>query len=103
MKKLKKTVLLIAGPGSIIFLAVTLFIHLFTTVNAKPFIIAGLIIFFVVFIPLYTVEYFRQEFKKDDHKKVHFKRSQGRTEWRGGNIHGKVPHKSEKPGRLFKG
>ena len=102
MQKLKKTILIIAGPGVIVLEAVALFIHLFTTVNAKPWIIGGLIVFFVVFVPLYTIEYFRQEFKKDDRKKVHFKRTHGRTEWRGGNIHGKVPHKSEKPGRLFK-
>ena len=101
MKKLKKIILLIAGPGVLLVEAVALFVHLFTSANAKPWIISGLIVFFVVFIPLYSVEYFKQQFRDDRDKKVHFKRKRGRTEWRGGNIHGKVADESEKPGRLY--
>lgn len=93
---------MIAGPGVLLVEAVALFVHLFTTIDTKPWIVGGLIVFFVVFIPLYAYEYFRQEFKTDNPKKIHFKRKRGRTDWHGGNIHGKVPYESEKPGRLFK-
>ncbi len=102
MKNTKKAILLIAGPGALLFEAVALFVHLFTSNDAKPWIIGGLVVFFVVFIPFYSYEYFRQEFKSGDNKKMHFKRKRGRTDWHGGNIHGKVPYESEKPGRLFK-
>ncbi|WP_340113818.1 hypothetical protein [Maribellus mangrovi] len=99
--KLKKTILLIAGPGVLLVEAVALFVHLFTSTNAKPWLIGGLLVFFVVFIPMYAIEYFRQEFKTDEKKKMHFKRKGGRTEWRGGNIHGKVPLSTKKPGKLY--
>ncbi len=99
--KLKKTILLIAGPGALLVVVVALFIHLFISANAKPWIIGGLLVFFIVFLPFYAVEYFRQEFKKDNKKKIYIKRKGGRTEWRGGNIHGKVPHQSKKPGKLY--
>jgi len=102
MKNAKKTVLLITGPGVLFVLAVALFVHLFTGADAKVWIIGGMVVFFVVFIPLYAYEYFKQEFTTDTEKKVHFKRKRGRTNWHGGNIHGKVPIESEKPGRLFK-
>jgi len=102
MKSTRKIILLVAGPGVLLYEAVALFVHLFTPVNTKLWLIGGLVVFFVVFIPLYGYEYFRQEFSADEKKKVHFKRKRGRTEWHGGNIHGKVPYDSEKPGRLFK-
>jgi uncharacterized membrane protein required for colicin V production len=101
MEKLKKTVLMVSGPGVILLEAVALFMHLFTSVNAKPWIIAGLFVFFLVFIPLYAIEYFKQEFKKDTSKKIEFKKKKTRTEWRGGNIHGKIPTQEKRPGKLF--
>ncbi|MDX8339156.1 hypothetical protein SLH46_08200 [Draconibacterium sp. IB214405] len=102
MEKIKKIVLYISGPGVLFFELVALFIHLFTPVNTRPWLIGGLVVFFVVFLPLYSVEYFRQEFKKNDKKAISFGKNKGRTEWRGGNIHGKVPTKTEGPGKLFK-
>lgn len=102
MEKLKKAILYIAGPGVIIVEAVAIFIHLFTAKDAKPLIIGGLFVFFIVFIPLYSFEYFRQNFRDNkDKKSIHFKRRKTRTEWRGGNIHGKVPTDVERPGKLF--
>lgn len=101
MKKLKIAILMIAGPGVLLVEAVALFVHLFTSANAKPWIIGGLIVFFVVFIPLYAVEYFREEFKSDDKKGVIFRKKRTRTEWRGGNIHGKVPHEESRSNRFF--
>ena len=102
MKKLKKTILLIAGPGVILVEAVALFVHLFTSNNARPWLIGGLLVFFVVFIPLYSVEYFRQNFKNDKKENVRFKKRNTRTEWEGGNIHGKTPVEVSRPGKLFK-
>lgn len=102
MKKLKKLIMYIAGPGVIMVEIVAIFIHLFTTGNAKPWIIAGLVVFFVVFIPLYSVEYFRQNFKDEKDKRlVQFRKGKTRTEWEGGNIHGKTPTKIDRPGRMF--
>lgn len=103
MEKLKKTILLIAGPGILLVELVVIFIHIFTTVNLKPVIVIGFLIMLIVFIPLYSVEYFRQNFsdKKKD-KNIRFKKDNSRTEWEGGNIHGKVPTKTERPGRYFK-
>jgi len=102
MKNAKKTILLVTGPGVLFVEVIALFVQFFTSADAKPWIIGGLFIFFVVFIPIYAYEYFKQEFKASDQKKVHFKRKRGRTDWQGGNIHGKVPFESETPGRLFK-
>lgn len=90
------------GPGVLLVEAVAVFIQLFTEHNAKPVIVGGLVIFFLIFIPLYSVEYFKQEFQDDKKRNLHFKRKNTRTEWWGGNIHGKVPHETEKPGRLYK-
>lgn len=101
MEKLKKIVLIIAGPGVLFFELVALFIHLFTAVNARSWLIGGLIVFFVVFVPLYCYEYFRQEFGKADKKSISFNKNKSRTEWRGGNIHGKVPTKTKAPGKFF--
>jgi len=101
MKNLKKTILMIAGPGVILVEAVALFVHLFTPANTKPWIIGGLIVFFLVFIPLYSIEYFKQEFKRDTNKTIEFKRKKTRTEWRGGNIHGKIPTQEKRPGKIF--
>lgn len=102
MKTLKKVILYIAGPGVIIVEAVALFIHLFTAKDAKPWIVGGLIVFFVIFIPLYSIEYFRQNFKESiDKKSIHFRKRKSRTEWEGGNIHGKVPTEVDRPGKLF--
>jgi len=103
MEKVKKIVLYIAGPGVIIVEAVALFIHLFTANDTKPWIIGGLIVFFVVFIPLYSIEYFRQNFRDDkDKRSIQFKKRNTRTEWEGGNIKGKVPTEVERPGRYFR-
>lgn len=103
MSNLKKVILLIAGPGMLLLESVALFVHLFTSADARSWIIGGLVVFFLVFIPFYSIEYFRQEFKNNNDKRIHFKRKRGRTSWRGGNIHGKVPDESDKPGKLFKG
>ncbi len=102
MKKLKKTVLMIAGPGVFLVEAVAIFVHLFTSTNAKPWIVGGLWVFFLVFIPLYSIEYFRQEFKKEDKKTMQFKKREKRTEWGGGNVHGTTPKGVQRPGKLFK-
>ncbi|MEN8117252.1 MAG: hypothetical protein ABFS16_09750 [Bacteroidota bacterium] len=101
MQTIKKIVLYVTGPGVIAFEAVVLFIHLFTPTDTKPWIIGGLFVFFLVFIPLYSVEYFRQNFGKEEYKKIRFKKRNKRTEWEGGNIHGKTPTEVERPGRLF--
>ena len=101
MEKLKKIILIIAGPGVLLVELVALFIHLFTSNNTRPWLIGGLIVFFVVFVPLYCYEYFRQEFGKADNKSISFNKNKGRTEWRGGNIHGKVPTKTKAPGKFF--
>jgi len=101
-EKFKKAILLISGPGALLVVCIALFIHLFTSADAKPWIMGGLFVFLIVFVPFYAIEYFRQEFKKDDKKKVHFKRKSGRTEWHGGNIHGKIPHQTQKPGKFYK-
>ena len=102
MKKLKKIILYVSGPGVILVEAVALFIHLFTANNTKPWIVGGLIVFIVVFIPFYSVEYFRQNYKDDrDKKSVRFKKKNTRTEWGGGNVHGTVPKNVERSGKLF--
>ncbi len=102
MEKLKKTIMYIAGPGVVIVEIVAIFVHLFTGGNARPWIIGGLLVFFVVFIPLYSIEYFRQNFRNDKNKKsVQFKRKKTRMEWEGGNIHGKTPTEVDRPGKIF--
>lgn len=102
MKKLKKTILYISGPGVIMIEIVAVFIHLFTKNDTKPWIIGGLIVFFVVFIPLYSIEYFRQNFMADKRKKsIQFKNRNTRKEWRGANVHGSVTKEVERPGKLF--
>ncbi|MFV0590725.1 MAG: hypothetical protein ACK5M7_05025 [Draconibacterium sp.] len=101
MTKLKTIVLMLSGPGVLLVEAVAIFIQLFTAHNAKPVIIGGVVVFFLVFIPLYSVEYFRQEFQHEKKKDLHFKRKNTRTEWRGGNIHGKVPYEEKKTGKFF--
>ena len=99
--KVKKTILLITGPGVLLLEAVALFIHLFTSTNTKPWLIGGLIVFFIGFIPLYSIEYFNQEFKRGAGRNVRFHRKNKRMDWHGGNIHGKVPKEEERPGRMF--
>jgi amino acid transporter len=102
MERLKKIVLMISGPVVLGVVLIALFIQIFTLTNARPVIIGGLIVFFIVFIPLYAFEYFRQEFKNEKRKKdIRFKRNNKRTEWEGGNIHGKVPKEVDRPGKLF--
>lgn len=102
MKNWKKFFLYITGPGALLYLLVVLFIHLFTTVDASNWLIGGLIPFFVLFLPLYMYEYFREETKKEKQsKKFQFKKHNSRVEWEGGNIHGKTPTKTERPGRFF--
>nr|WP_319570913.1 hypothetical protein [uncultured Draconibacterium sp.] len=100
MEKLKKIVLIVSGPVVLFVELVALFIHLFTPVNMRSWLIGGLIVFFVIFIPLYAYEYFRQEFGKKD-KSISFNKNKSRTEWSGGNIHGKVPTKTKAPGNYF--
>ena len=86
----------------LLILAVALFIHLFTPNNTRTWMVSALIVFFVIFIPLYAYEYFRQEFANENKKKLQFRKQKKRTEWRGGNIHGKVPTDHETPGKIFK-
>lgn len=103
MRKLKIALLLITGPGVIVVEFVAIYIYLFTSGNMKPWIIGGLIVFFVVFIPLYSVEYFKQKFKNSkENKSIQFKKRNKRIEWEGGNIHGKIPKEVERPGNFFK-
>lgn len=101
MEKFKKIILYIAGPGVVMVELVAVFIHFFSSGNTRPWIIGGLLVFFVVFIPLYSVEYFRQNFKNEKSKSIHFKKKKTRTEWEGGNIHGKIPKERERPGKMF--
>ncbi len=68
MYKLKKTVLLISGPGILLVEIVAIFIQIFTTINAKPWIVGGFLIMLIVFVPLYSVEYFRQNFNGKNRK-----------------------------------
>lgn len=93
---------MIAGPGVILIEAVAVFIHLFTSADTKPWIVGGLVVFFLVFIPLFSVEYFRQEFQKENRKTVRFKKKNKRTEWGGGNVHGATPKEAPRAGKLFK-
>lgn len=103
MGKIKKAVLYITGPGMGLVVLVALFFQIFTTVNAKSWIIGALFVFFVVFVPVYFVEYFRQNLKESKTSKpIHFKKRETRTEWEGGNIHGKTPVKTKRPGRFFR-
>ena len=93
---------MITGPGIVAVELIVVFIHLFTPLNAKPLIIAGLVVLFIVFLPLYSVEYFKQNFKNDPSgRSVRFRKRNIRQGWEGGNIHGKTPTKSTQPGKLF--
>lgn len=103
MEKLKKIILLISGVGSLLVIIIGIFVQLFTTGNAKSWIVGGFVVFFVVFIPLYVFEYFSQSFKnKNERGKIQFKKRNTRTEWEGGNIHGKVPKEVDRPGKFFR-
>lgn len=103
MEKIKKTVLYIAGPGMVLIILVAFFFEIFTKINAISWIIGALVVFFVVFIPVYFIEYFRQNVNESKTSKpIHFKKSESRTEWEGGNIHGKTPVKTKRPGRFFR-
>ncbi|QIA07785.1 hypothetical protein [Draconibacterium halophilum] len=101
-EKLKKIILYITGPGVLFVELIALFVHLFTPTNTRTWMIGGLFVFFVGFVPLYCYEYFRQEFGKEDKKSIRFNKKSGRTEWRGGNIHGKIPTKTKTHGKYFK-
>lgn len=101
-KKIKKIVLLIAGPGMLFVELLALFIHIFTASDAKPWIIGGMVVFFVIFIPLYAIEYFKNNFRDEKKSNIQFKKRNTRTEWEGGNIHGKTPTEVSRPGKLFK-
>jgi hypothetical protein len=103
MEKFKKTLLYITGPGMGFVILVGLFFQIFTTINAKSWIVGALIIFFVVFVPVYFVEYFRQNINASKNQMpLHFKKRDTRTEWEGGNIHGKTPAKVKRPGKFFR-
>ena len=101
MDKLKHNILLITGPGVILFETVVLFLHLFTPLNTRAWLVGGLLVFFVVFIPFYSIEYFRQEFKEEKDSKVRFRKKTKRMEWGGGNVHGTTPKETDGPGKLF--
>jgi hypothetical protein len=48
------------------------------------------------------VEYFREETRKEKQdRKFQFNKRNSRIEWEGGNIHGKTPTRTERPGRFF--
>ncbi|WP_372950831.1 hypothetical protein [Mariniphaga sp.] len=103
MEKVKKVVLYISGPGMVLVTLVALFFHIFTAINAKSWIVGALIIFAVVFVPVYFIEYFRQNLKESKTSKpIHFKKHETLTAWEGGNIHGKTPVKTKRPGRFFR-
>ncbi len=93
---------MLAGPGAILVVLIALFVHIFTSIDAKPWIIGGLVVFFFGFLPLYSVEYFRQEFQADIKKRILFKRANKRTEWGGGNVHGTTPKTVKRHGKIFK-
>jgi membrane protein YdbS with pleckstrin-like domain len=102
MERIKKIIMYISGPVVLFVEVVALFIHLFTATNTKSWMVGGFVIFMVVFVPLYSVEYFRQNFKNNKSKNnVQFKKEHSRTEWEGGNIHGKTPTKVNRPGKIF--
>ncbi len=61
---MKKILLYIAGPGAIMLVGVSLFIQLFTVNSAKIGIIIGLVIFFFVFLPFYTIENIKSQDRK---------------------------------------
>lgn len=104
MEKLKKTILYISGPGVLFVEIIAVFVQLFTSANTKPWIIGGLLVFFIVFLPLYSIEYFRQNFKNERNKKaIQFRKKKTRKEWGGGNIHGKIPIETDRPGKMFNG
>ena len=102
MENFKKVVLYIAGPGVVIVEIVAVFIHLFTESDGRPWIIGGLVVFFIGFVPLYSVEYFRQNFKETKTKRsVRFRKKNKRTVWEGGNVHGSIAKKVEGRKNLF--
>jgi len=69
MERIKKIILYLAGPVVLFVELVALFIHLFTSIDTKTWMIAGFVVFMIGFVPLYSVEYFRQNYKKDKTKK----------------------------------
>jgi len=91
---IKRILLYATGPGAIFYLGIVLFIHLFGGKNMIGWMIPAIVIFFVVFLPLFAVEKFRHDDRKsrDSKSEIQFSEKNRRTEWEGGNIHGKTPH-----------
>jgi len=66
--------------------------------------IPAIVVFFVIFLPVYSIENFKNQDKKSREKKgdIRFSEKYKRTEWEGGNIHGKVLSKKDRPGFMEK-
>lgn len=102
MNKFKKILMYISGPGMVLVEVIAIFIQIFTEGNARSWMIGAFVIFIVVFIPLYFVEYYKQNLREAHKRKpFQFNKRNTRTEWVGGNIRGKVPKEVERPGKLF--
>ncbi len=98
MNLTKKIILLVTGPGAIAVIGIALFVHLFTEADGMNWIIGALVVFFVVFIPIYVVENFKyndQKMKRSN-PGIQFSEKNKRIEWEGGNIHGKTPKEADK-------
>jgi len=101
---IKKILLYLTGPGVILYLSIVLFIHIFHGINMIPWMIPAFVVFFVVFIPLFVAEKYKQDERRsrDKDRPIQFSDKTRRTEWEGGNIHGKVPKRSEGRGFMKK-
>ncbi|MBN1820982.1 MAG: hypothetical protein JXR31_01685 [Prolixibacteraceae bacterium] len=96
---IKKILLYISGPGVILYLGIVLFIHMFKGKNMISWMIPAIVVFFVVFLPLFAIEKFKYNDRHSREKNSHiqFSDKNRRIEWEGGNIHGKVPKKTKGP------
>jgi hypothetical protein len=102
---IKKILLYLSGPGVILYLGIILFIHLFIGKDMIVWMIPAFIVLFVVFIPLYAMEKFRQTDRRsrERDRTMQFSEKYRRTEWEGGNIHGKLPTHPERKKFMKKG
>lgn len=101
---IKKILLYLTGPGVVLYLGVILFIHLFAGKNMISWMIPAFVVFFVVFLPLFAFEKFKHNDKvsRENGRNIQFGEKNRRTEWEGGNIHGRIPKKSKGPGFMEK-
>jgi heme/copper-type cytochrome/quinol oxidase subunit 2 len=102
---LKKIILYLTGPGAIIYLGVVFFIHLFTDKSMLLWMIPALIVFFLVFLPVYAIENFKHNDRKsrENNPDIQFGKNNSHIKSEGGNIHGHVSEKTEGADFMKKG